>query len=102
MQRLYVLVRRDLPPSHQAVQAGHAVASWCLDTGSSWNNEVLVYLHVRDEPELLDVASRLEEAGACVRVFREPDRKDQATALAVSDSRVRSILKRLPLLELGA
>lgn len=30
MKKLYVLIRRDLDFSYQAVQAGHGVAEWAL------------------------------------------------------------------------
>jgi hypothetical protein len=33
MKKLYVLIRKDLDPSYQAVQAGHAVAEWLLQHG---------------------------------------------------------------------
>lgn len=29
--RLYVLVRKDIPRGYQAVQAGHAVAEWMMN-----------------------------------------------------------------------
>lgn len=31
--KLYVIVRTDMPPAYQAVQAGHAVAEWLLQPG---------------------------------------------------------------------
>lgn len=48
MKKLYVISRGDLPLAYQAVQAGHAVAQWMLDSGGAneWNNQTLVYLHV--------------------------------------------------------
>jgi hypothetical protein len=62
MNRLYVLVRGDLSSSQQAVQAGHAVGAWMLQD-NSWKNEVLVYLAVKDENELLGWADFLEAKG---------------------------------------
>lgn len=53
MQKMYVLVRKDLPKTYQAVQAGHALAEYLLHSLScSWDNGTLIYLGVRDEEEL--------------------------------------------------
>jgi hypothetical protein len=44
-EKLYVLVRKDLPKNYQAVQAGHAVAEYLLkNPKTKWNNGTLVYL----------------------------------------------------------
>ena len=52
-QKLYVLVRKDLSKSQQAVQAGHAVAEFLLRGPSTfWGNGTLVYLGVHNETEL--------------------------------------------------
>lgn len=52
-RRLYVLVRKDLRCSSMAVQAGHAVAQFCIEhPESEWNNAYLIYLKVRDIEEL--------------------------------------------------
>lgn len=52
-QKLYVLVRKDLSKSQQAVQAGHAVAEFLLRGPSTfWGNGTLVYLGTRNETDL--------------------------------------------------
>jgi hypothetical protein len=52
-RKLYVLVRKDLSKSQQAVQAGHAVAEYLLRGPSTlWGNGILVYLSVRNENDL--------------------------------------------------
>jgi hypothetical protein len=53
--KLYVIVRKDIPLSHIAVQAGHSVGEWVknfpLSAKDEWDN-TLVYLGVSDEIEL--------------------------------------------------
>lgn len=116
MTRLYVLVRGDLSPSQQAVQAGHAVAGWCsnescrLDWGGReietkpwrWRNHILVYLKVKDEKELRAWYETLK-GPACIFgitdgaiLWEEPDWDNQATALAVVGEREQFV--GLPLL----
>jgi len=52
-KKLYVLVRKDLSKSQQAVQAGHVVAEYLLrGPHTMWDNGTLVYLSVRNENEL--------------------------------------------------
>lgn len=94
-QRLYVLVRKDLPESYKAVQAGHAVAEWLLHD-RSWKNETLIYLTVPDEASLYRWAYKLDFKGVKWVGFREPDIGNQLTALAAKAD--GNVFKKLPLL----
>jgi len=100
MKRLYVIVRKDLPWIHQAVQAGHAVAEYLiLNPNTQWNNGYLIYVGVPDEQALFNIRSILEEGcNKKVTVFREPDRCDTITAMAVECNEENEVLSKLPLL----
>lgn len=94
-RRLYVLVRKDLPESYRAVQAGHAVAEWLLHD-RSWNNETLIYLSVPNEVGLYRWADKLCRRKINFVGFKEPDIGNQLTALAVLND--GKIFKNLELL----
>ena len=71
---LYILVRKDLHPDYQSVQAGHAVAEWLLhvpETERTWDNGTLIYLHVEDEEELQFWCEKLDHRGLKWKGFRE-------------------------------
>lgn len=96
--KLYVLVRKDLSKSQQAVQAGHAVAEWLLRNPDSqeWTNGTLVYLIVHNEQELFEWTDKLDGLGVSWTGFREPDIGNQMTAMAtLGNDRLYS---QLPLL----
>jgi hypothetical protein len=81
--KLYVLVRKDLSKSQQAVQAGHAVAEYLLRGPKTlWGNGVLVYLSVRDECRLESWARRIKDSGYNIVKFKEPDSCNETTAIA--------------------
>jgi len=83
-RKLYVLVRKDLSKSQQAVQAGHVVAEYLLRGPKTlWGNGTLVYLTVRNEHELKKWAGKISGKGHYVVAFREPDRQNEFTAIAV-------------------
>ena len=82
-EKLYVLIREDLTPPQQAVQAGHAVAEYLLRVpGYTWTNGTLVYLGVQDKERLRRWGRRLEIKGIPFAVFKEPDLGNTMTALA--------------------
>lgn len=84
MKKLYVLVRRDLSPSQQAVQGGHAVAEFLLHRDTTWKNGTLVYLGVKDLRELLKWMSRFDTFEIPYSAFYEPDIGNEPTALATT------------------
>ena len=97
-QALYVIVRKDLSKSSQAVQAGHALAQFLLENKTEWSNGTLVYLSVPNEERLTQVKASL--VGKQMAEFKEPDLDNQMTAVAVlgsKDSRL-SEFSDLPLL----
>jgi len=52
-----------------------------LDHGD-WKNEYLIYLGVKEEGNLKTWKRLLESCGKKISVFREPDIKNEITALA--------------------
>jgi len=88
MQKMYVLVRKDLPKNYQAVQAGHALAEHLLGQPFlfGWNNGTLIYLGVKDEDELIKWGEKLDAMDKKWTGFREPDIGDQMTAIATVDN----------------
>lgn len=82
MDKLFVVVRKDLTPSQQAVQSGHAIAQYFVDGGKKWTNETLVILGVKDLTHLESLMSELSNQNINFSYFREPDIGDEATAFA--------------------
>ena len=82
--KLYVLVRKDLTKSQQAVQAGHAVAEWLLRSpeSSKWENSTLVYLGVKNKKHLQHRMVELEEKEKPFIGFKEPYYDNEVTAIA--------------------
>lgn len=94
---VYVLVREDLPPAAQAVQACHAAMS-AARLSPSMDQERLVLLQVKDRDHLLRCAEKLSSRGIDFSIFFEPDHDWGETALA-THPHVNKIsdLQKLPL-----
>jgi hypothetical protein len=80
-----VIVRKDLICSSQAVQAGHAVSEFCInsDLAKSWNNNVLIYLEVENMKKLEWVMFKLEKNNLKYYCFKEPDNNNEITSISV-------------------
>lgn len=88
MQKLYLVVRADLSPAQQAVQAAHALQAFnLLHPGLTrrWYDEsnTLAMLEVTDEAKLSELASVADAFGVEAARFREPDLGDSLTAIAI-------------------
>jgi hypothetical protein len=99
MEKIYIVVRADLPPGDRCAQACHALAAFTLEhteLARAWNRDSnnLVILECQDEAQLLSLAERTAAFPQCL--FREPDFADQATAMALT-SDARRLLSSLPL-----
>jgi hypothetical protein len=80
---VYVLVRRDLPPSQQAVQACHAA----IEVARNWISQDLehpsvIVCGIRDEQILEKSLKKLQSQGVQCKTFHEPDRGNELTAIA--------------------
>jgi hypothetical protein len=86
--KLYVLVDSQIGMSHQAVQAGHAIAEWCQKYPlGDWYNGTLVILKTHE----LEKYRKHAEAE-----FIEPDMGHRLTAIAFLGK--GELVKDLPLL----
>ncbi len=91
-----MLVRGDLPPPAQAVQAGHALAQYMLDHPNIWKNEYLIYLKVKDERDLKMWMWKLDMSHIPYSTFYEPDLENSLTAISsISDGKIFKKLKLL-------
>lgn len=97
MSKLYVLVRKDLNERQQAVQAGHAIAEYFINSDGAWKNGTLVYLGVENELELDEWFDKL--AMHPLYPFYEEYYHNELTAFAVlGTEEVQTQLKELKLL----
>lgn len=94
--QMYILIRRDLTSSQQAVQGGHALAEFLMNCSQNWNNGTLIYLGVNNEFHLQKWGDKLSQLNVDFIEWREPDMSNEITALATYSD--RKIFKSLNLL----
>ncbi len=84
-----MLVRTDLPPEQQLVQAVHAAyeAGLRLATPPEQDVDYSVVCAVDSEQELAEARARLERHGVQSVLFRDSDIDEQATALCTEPIR---------------
>ena len=88
MEKLYVIVRKDLSPSQRTVQAAHAVAEYMKQNpDTEWPNGTLVVLASKGLDHLKHWVWRLAARGVRYTEWREPDIGDELTAIAIYGQR---------------
>ena len=86
--KLFLITRRDLSIAQQAVQAAHAMRQFKHDhptVEQTWfeNSNTLALLEVDDEPALVKLLERASWRDIEASGFREPDRQNELTAIAI-------------------
>lgn len=99
--KLYLVTRADLPPGQQAVQACHAMREFVREhpeVDRAWydNSNHLALLAVANEEALNLLLRRAQRRGVRFSLFREPDRDNELTALAL-EPEARRLCRDLPL-----
>ena len=100
-ERLYVVVRGDLVPGAQAVQAMHAARQFAADhrdREATWFAESnhIAFLSVPGERELLELQREARLRGLLSSRFEEPDLGGRVTAVSLAPE-ARRLCSRLGL-----
>jgi len=85
--KMYVLVRNDLEVTYRGVQGMHAVVAF-YEHGNvtTWHNDTIVQLAVRNENDLKYWTWKLAKKHKFFVGFNEPDLNGQLTAIACIDT----------------
>lgn len=85
MDKMYVIVRKDLSTAYRCVQGAHALAQYAFEYPRSfkaWNNEILIFLELPTLISMKSFEKKLKDNGIQFTQFREPDLDNQLTALS--------------------
>ncbi len=99
--KIYLVVRGDLPAGLQAVQAAHALRQFVEEhpeTDRAWfeQSNTLALLALPNEATLGVLLVRASRHKVPVSAFREPDRGNELTAIALGPQG-KQLTKHLPL-----
>ena len=104
MTFLYGITRRDLPPTHQAIQTAHAQLEFVIRNSQvlpelSREHPSFVWLTVADKWELSLVKLMLENQSLATQSFSDPDYDwgDFTALAAIVPDNLRHLLRHLPL-----
>ena len=81
---IYIILRKDLDPVYQIIQAGHSLFEHGLKiTTPPEQTAHFCLLEAKDETELLKIKERLEQKDFEHTLFHEPDYDTGYTSLAI-------------------
>ncbi len=94
MEKLFLIVREDIPVPDQAVQNCHAISSFMVEHPKAFmewttTSNTLALLAVPNETELMKLMDKAQERGILGSGFREPDMGNQLTAIALEPAAKR-------------
>lgn len=101
--KLYLITRRDIPPSYQAVQSCHALRQFTAehpDTDAEWfaSSNYLALLSASDEVELMELIVKARANDVRWSAFHEPDVGGKITAIALEPgTKTTELCRHLPL-----
>ncbi len=101
--KLYILMRGDISPEQQAVQAGHVVAMFCQKYPHiAWRNGKLIYLQLRDHKSIWlwqNILSKLNQTENMFEVWQDPDYYgNEDVGMFVYGPEAEYLLRDLPLM----
>jgi len=101
MEKLYVIVRSDLPPGAQAAQSTHAAIAFTLlypELTAGWaaGEDNLVLLAVPDERALGELVRQAQSQGIRTAAYHESAMQNSLTACAFSGEIAKAV-SSLPL-----
>lgn len=103
VDKLYVIVRGDIPPGLQIAQSCHVCFEFQknhIELTKLWNEEsnYIVILSCKDEEAINKLIHKAERKNIRFSIFREPDLDNQITAIALEPTkRSKRICSSLPL-----
>ncbi len=99
--KLYAVIRADLPPGPQMAQLGHAISEFWQshrELAEEWHNQsnFICILHTDDEHSLTRLLIQARSNGIPHAQFREPDYDDELTAIVIHPTG-KHLVRHLPL-----
>jgi peptidyl-tRNA hydrolase len=88
MDKLYVIVRRDMDPGYMVAQSCHAIAAFGeehSEINREWmrTSNYIAVLECENENALLNLINKADKFGVKFSMFLEPDLNNELTAVAL-------------------